>query len=100
MQNVLLLGSFGEMRLSGETDLVEETYDQTLIYIPDLSSTSLITGTIIGGPVGAVASIFYDRVLKEFGIDTNKLAAIEYSITGPWQNPDIKITQSFKPLLN
>ena len=99
-EKLILKGSFGEMRLSGETDLVAETYDQTLLFIPDLSSTTLITGTVIGGPIGAVAAIFYDKFLKEIGIDTNKLAGIEYSVKGPWRDPEVKVTESFKPLLN
>lgn len=93
-------GSFGEMRLSGESDLINQTHDQVLIFIPDLSSTSLVTGAVIGGPIGAAASIFYDKLLKEFGVDTNKLAGIEYSIKGPWNDPQIKVTQSFKPIIN
>ena len=104
-KKLILKGTFGEMRLSGETDLITETYDQTLLFIPDLSSTSLITGAVVGGPVGAVAAIFYDKFLKEIGekalgIDTKKLAAIEYSVTGPWENPEVKVTESFKPILN
>ena len=99
-KRMLILGSFGEMRLSGKSNLVNETHDQTLIFIPDLSSTSLVTGAVLGGPIGAAASIFYDRLLKEFGLDTNKIAGIEYSIKGPWKNPEIKVTQSFKPILN
>jgi hypothetical protein len=99
-QKMVITGSFGEMRLSGKSDLLKETHDQVLIFIPDLSSTSLVTGAVIGGPIGAVASIFYDKLLKEFGVDTNKLAGIEYSIKGPWKDPEIKVTQSFKPILN
>ena len=95
-----IIGSFGEMRLTGDSDLIEKTHDQVLIFIPDLSSTSLVTGAVIGGPIGAAASIFYDKLLKEFGVDTNKLAGIEYSIKGSWENPKIKVTQSFKPITN
>ena len=97
---MIIIGSFGEMRLSGESNLVKKLHNQTLIFIPDLSSTSLITGAVIGGPIGAVASIFYDKLLKEFGVNTNKLAGIEYSIKGPWDEPEIKVTQSFKPIIN
>ena len=100
INTMVLDGSFGEMRLTGETDLEKETYNQKLVYIPDLSSMSLITGTLLGGPVGAVASIFYDKVLKELGINTNKLAAVEYSITGSWDKPNIKVIETFKPLVN
>ena len=99
-KKMTILGSFGEMRLSGKSNLVDETHDQTLLFIPDLSSTSLVTGAVLGGPIGAAASIFYDKLLKEFGLDTNKLAGIEYSIKGPWKNPKIRVTQSFKPILN
>ena len=99
-EKMIILGSFGEMRLSGKSNLEKRTHNQTLIFIPDLSSTSLVTGAVIGGPIGAAASIFYDKLLKEFGLDTNKLAGIEYSIKGPWENPEIKVTQSFKPILN
>ena len=100
INKMTIKGSFGEMRLSGESNLDERTHNQTLIFIPDLSSTSLVTGAVIGGPIGAVASIFYDKLLKEFGVDTNKLAGIEYSIKGPWDDPKIKVTQSFKPIIN
>ena len=100
INTMVLDGSFGEMRLTGETDLERETYNQKLVYIPDLSAMSLIAGTLLGGPVGAVASIFYDKVLKELGINTNMLAAVEYSITGSWDKPNIKVIETFKPLLN
>jgi uncharacterized protein YhdP len=99
-KKMVIAGSFGEMRLSGKSDLLKKTHDQVLIFIPDLSSTSLVTGAVLGGPIGAAASIFYDKLLKEFGVDTNKLAGIEYSIKGPWKDPKIKVTQSFKPILN
>ena len=99
-KKMVIIGSFGEMRLTGESDLINKTHDQVLIFIPDLSSTSLVTGAVLGGPIGAAASIFYDKLLKEFGVDTNKLAGIEYSITGPWMDPKIKVTQSFKPIIN
>ena len=99
-KKMTILGSFGEMRLTGVSNLVERTHDQKLIFIPDLSSTSLVTGAVSGRADRRAASIFYDRLLKEFGLDTNKLAGIEYSIKGPWKNPEIRVTQSFKPILN
>jgi len=95
-----LKGSFGEMRLNGVFDLKNRTHDQKLTYIPDLSSMSLISGTLLGGPVGALASIFYDKVLEKIGIDTNQLAAVEYSIQGSWDNPEIKVIEPFKPITN
>ena len=98
--DLILKGSFGEMRVNGNSDLGNKTHDQKLVYIPDLSSMSLISGTLLGGPVGALASIFYDKFLEEIGIDTNQLAAVEYSIKGSWDNPEIKVTESFKPITN
>jgi len=98
--NLVLKGSFGEMRVNGSSDLKNKTHDQLLVYIPDLSSMSLISGTLLGGPVGALASIFYDKFLEQIGIDTNQLAAVEYSIQGSWDNPEIKVIEPFKPITN
>ena len=95
-----LKGSFGEMRVNGTSDLKNKPHDQKLAYIPDLSSMSLISGTLLGGPVGALASIFYDKFLEQVGIDTNQLAAVEYSVKGPWDDPEIKVIESFKPIAN
>ena len=95
-----LKGTFGEMTINGESDIIKETHNHKLTYIPDLSSMSLISGTLLGGPIGAVASIFYDKVLKQIGIDTNELAAVEYSITGSWNNPKIKLIEPFKQIEN
>lgn len=103
ISNVKLLnlsGTFGEMTINGVSDLKKETHDHKLIYIPDLSSMSLISGTLLGGPIGAVASIFYDKVLKQIGIDTNELAAVEYSITGSWSDPKIILLEPFKQIEN
>jgi uncharacterized protein YhdP len=100
VNNLNLSGTFGEMNISGTSNIKQQTHDQKLTYIPDLSSMSLISGTLLGGPIGAVASIFYDKVLKEIGIDTNELAAVEYTIKGSWKNPEINLVETFKPIKN
>ncbi len=99
-KDLLLKGSFGEMRVNGVSDISTRSHNQRLIYIPDLSSMSLISGTLLGGPIGALASIFYDKLLSEMDINTNQLAAVEYSIRGPWDDPEIKVTEPFKPVEN
>ena len=100
VKSLNLSGTFGEMTINGVSDLKKETHDHKLVYIPDLSSMSLISGTLLGGPIGAVASIFYDKVLKQIGIDTNELAAVEYSITGSWTDPEIILLEPFKQIEN
>jgi len=99
-KNLLLQGTFGEMRINGVSDIYNRSHNQQLTYIPNLSSMSLISGTLLGGPIGALASIFYDKVLKEMDINTNQLAAVEYSIKGSWDDPEIKVIESFKPIEN
>jgi len=99
-KNLLLQGTFGEMRINGVSDIYNRSHNQQLTYIPDLSSMSLISGTLLGGPIGALASIFYDKVLKEMDINTNQLAAVEYSIKGSWDDPEIKVIEPFKPIEN
>ena len=44
---------------------------------------------------------FLEKIRQQCpGINTNKLAAVEYSITGSWDKPNIKVIEAFKPLLN
>ena len=100
VKSLNLTGTFGEMTINGISDLKKETHDHKLVYVPDLSSMSLISGTLLGGPIGAVASIFYDKVLKQIGIDTSELAAVEYSITGSWSDPEIILLEPFKQIEN
>ena len=50
--------------------------------------------------IGPGCVIDVDKFLEEIGIDTNQLAAVEYSIKGSWDNPEIKVTESFKPITN
>ena len=66
-KDLLLKGSFGEMRVNGVSDLSARSHNQRLMYIPDLSSMSLISGTLLGGPIGALASIFYDKAFNRDG---------------------------------
>ena len=55
-ENIISIGD--DIRVNGTSDLKNKTHDQKLTYIPDLSSMSLISGTLLGGPVGALASIY------------------------------------------
>ena len=43
VNNLNLSGTFGEMNISGTSDIKQQTRDQKLTYIPDLSSMSLIS---------------------------------------------------------
>lgn len=80
--------SAADIEIKGKTNLVEQTYDQTVFVTPAVSGTLPAAGAIVGGPVGAAAGIIADRVVTAVGL--NKVTKIEYKMTGTWQDPVIE----------
>lgn len=80
--------SAADIVINGKTNLVNQTYDQTVFVTPAVSGTLPAAGAIVGGPVGAAAGILADRVVTAVGL--NKVSKIEYKMTGTWQDPVIE----------
>gem|GEM_PF-680179 len=93
-QNVVIKASAANIEISGNTNLVDQTYDQTIFVTPAVSGTLPAAGAIVGGPVGAAAGILADRVAKVVGLD--KVTKIEYKMTGTWQEPVIETVSKKK----
>jgi len=82
---IAIKASAADIEIKGKTNLVEQTYDQTVFVTPAVSGTLPAAGAIVGGPVGAAAGIIADRVATAVGL--NKVSKIEYKMTGTWQEP-------------
>ena len=87
-EKISIKASAADINIKGTTNLVEQTYDQTIFVTPAVSGTLPAAGAIVGGPVGAAAGILADRVATVVGL--NKLSKIEYKMTGTWQEPVIE----------
>ncbi|MEM8844864.1 MAG: YhdP family protein [Pseudomonadota bacterium] len=91
-RKIEIKSSAAEIRISGTTNLVEQTYDQEIIVVPSLSGTLPVAGAVVGGPVGAAAGVVVDRLARIVGL--NRVVEYDYKMTGTWQNPVIKKLKS------
>ncbi|NKI35744.1 TIGR02099 family protein [Wenzhouxiangella sp. XN79A] len=74
------------VRVRGRTDLVDRTYDQTLIVQPGVGSTLPIIGALTGGPIGAAAGAALQQLLDK---PLRGISEVQYAVTGPWSDPSI-----------
>jgi uncharacterized protein YhdP len=83
----------GVIRLTGQSNIVEEEYDMMAKVSPAVgdavpAATALAGGGAIGLGVWLVDEVLFNGKLIDKIVD--KVIDIEYKITGPWDNPIIK----------
>ncbi|MEM7304194.1 MAG: DUF3971 domain-containing protein, partial [Pseudomonadota bacterium] len=81
-----------DIRISGSTNIVKQTYNQEIIVTPSISGTLPAAGAIVGGPVGAAAGVVADRLARFVGL--NKVVEYDYKMTGTWNEPVIEKVRS------
>jgi uncharacterized protein (TIGR02099 family) len=85
-----------EIEITGPIDIVNQRYDQTVKITPNVSSTLPLAGAVAGGPIGlgvGTAILLADKLAgKLFDKDIVNVVSYNYTLTGPWQNPDLQTT--------
>lgn len=87
-EKIKIKASAADIEISGKTNLIDKTYDQTISVIPTVSGTFTAAGAIVGGPVGAAAGMLAERFATLVGL--NKVTKTEYKMTGTWEQPVIE----------
>lgn len=82
-------GPTGRIDITGRIGLVQQDYDQRVLFRPDLSSSLPILGALLGGSTGGWAVVVADRIARLFGKEADDLAQIRYTLTGSWDDPVI-----------
>lgn len=86
IKNVILQAPVARVEISGQTNLIEKTYDQVVTLYPHVSNTLPVAGALVGGlGVGAVALIIQKLLEGEI----EKTINYQYRITGSWKKPKI-----------
>lgn len=85
-----------EIRVSGRTGLVARDFDQSVVIVPRLRSTLPIVGALVGGPVAGAVVLLVERVLG-IGDQVEEAARVEYFVTGPWSEPEIRARVRAEP---
>ncbi|MGH8225459.1 MAG: YhdP family protein, partial [Gammaproteobacteria bacterium] len=79
--------SIADIKLTGSVNLVQGTLDQTAAVEPNYFGSLPIIGAIVGG-LGVGAAIY--AITKIFGSSLADASKMEYSISGPIDNPVVK----------
>ena len=82
------------IRIAGSTDLANHTHDQVVTVSPRLDTTLPLAGAIVGGPTTGLVVLLAQQVLAG---KLEKMQRITYSITGPWDAPEVKPLKKRKP---
>jgi uncharacterized protein (TIGR02099 family) len=86
-----ILASAADIRVTGVTNLVDETFDQTVRVTPKIGTGVALASAVAGGPLVGAAVFIADKVA---GDAVDRIGRYEYSINGPWNEPEIRRTAS------
>ncbi|MES0327449.1 MAG: DUF3971 domain-containing protein [Gammaproteobacteria bacterium] len=84
-ENVEVKASSADMKLKGRIDMVGKNYDMRMQVEPNTSAAVFTTGTLAGGPILGAGLVLINKLL---GLE--KSVYNEYTITGPWDEPQVK----------
>lgn len=82
-----VLGPTGRIDVSGSADVMARTLDQKVTVTPNLDATLPIAGTLAGGPVAGLAVLVAQKLMTK---QVDNLNRFEYSLDGPWSEPNVK----------
>lgn len=89
-EDLEIKSSAADIRITGTADLVNQEYDQEIFIRPGLGATLPVIGAIAGGPGGAAAGLALQGLL---GGSLRDIGEIHYRVTGPWDDPEVEVTQ-------
>ncbi len=92
--DLLIKSPSATINLSGRTGLYARDFDQLVTVTPSLQSTITLAGAVAGGPAGAAVAYLAQKLI---GKQVDKIGRTRYTITGPWENPEITKIETTKP---
>jgi len=87
--DLLVDGPAAKIEISGRIGLAEQDYDELVTVIPSVKTGIPLAGTLAGGPVVGAALLVAQTLLEGKLGALNRIAEIQYSVTGPWDDPVI-----------
>lgn len=96
-----LRGPIGVIDITGNSNLVERSYNQKISVLPRITGALPLIGIISAGATGGIGALLAGPVLKALGINLDKVGLTEFSLDGPWDSPNINKLQSTSvPIIN
>ncbi len=88
--DLLIDGPVASFELKGKADLIQRSYDLALRVVPNLTSSAPLAAGLIAGPQAGVVVFILDKLAKGMGVDVDRSVALDYTVTGNWDAPQIK----------
>jgi|GEM_PF-679362 len=82
----------GGFRMSGETNLLEETLDMRLVVVLPVTQNLPLAAVLVGA--APVAGVLY-LVDRMFGGQLSRITSATYTLGGTWQDPDVRLRNVF-----
>lgn len=79
-------GPAAKVLMSGDVDLKNETQNLRVAILPELGGTVALGAVVLANPVAGVATLLAQKLLRD---PLNKAFAVEYQITGGWNEPKV-----------
>ncbi|MDF0748893.1 hypothetical protein NLU14_01460 [Marinobacter sp. 71-i] len=88
-----VVGPSGAFKLTGTSNMIEETLDMRMVVVLPLTQNLPLAALLMGAgaPIGGALFVL-DKVL---GDPLSKLTSATYSVTGSWDEPDVRLRRVF-----
>ncbi len=88
-----VVGPSGAFKLTGTTNMIEETLDMRMVVVLPLTQNLPLAALLMGAgaPIGGALFVL-DKVL---GDPLSKLTSATYSVSGSWDEPDVRLRRVF-----
>ncbi|WP_227538152.1 YhdP family protein [Marinobacter vulgaris] len=88
-----VVGPSGAFKLSGTSNMAEESLDMEMVVVLPLTQNLPLAALLLGAgaPIGGALFVL-DKVL---GDPLSKLTSATYSVTGSWDEPDVRLRRVF-----
>ncbi len=79
--------------MNGTLDLAHDRIDAKLLVTLPLTNNLTLAALIVGGPAVGGAVFVVDKLL---GDRVSRFASVQYSVKGPWQDPEDQLRQAIR----
>ena len=101
-ENASMDSESAKVKISGNTNLRQKTYDQQMFIIPKIGETLPVIGSIAAGNIVGWGLLLLQKIFKK---PIEKSVEIEYKVAGSWEQPEITLvsdpeseTETNKPI--
>jgi uncharacterized protein YhdP len=89
-ENIELTAKAADVAITGRIGMVEQDYDLVMQVRPHSTAATFGAGTLVAGPIIGTGLVLLKKI---FGVD--EMLHDEYTISGSWHNPDVKLISTY-----